>query len=149
MAKYYFAALSIGFILFLTPVLVFSCQENEVTKKWVLNQPASPLKVTISDDGEDYSIKNYSSKHVRGYRLGCVVEEGNKIKIKRKASSRKVDIAALDASQSRVFGKAYTVYADKDFYPCVQTKTKLAVLEVAFSDGSSWVANLKGKDNLE
>lgn len=138
-----FIVLCVLAVVGVTPTPNGSCQEDEaVAKKWLLNLPTSPLKLTISSNREFYSVNNHSSKHVVGYRLGCVIEDGNKFKIKYKAKPKQVDIAPLDESKNRIIGKAYTIYGDKDFYSCVKKKAKLTVLEVGFSDGSSWLANL-------
>jgi tetratricopeptide (TPR) repeat protein len=112
-----------------------------LTKKWVLEQPTSPVRITLSANGEDYNVDNHSVHRVSGYQLGCAVEEAGKIRIKRRARPKQVDLLPLNKNQSRKYGKSYTVYADSDFYPCVERKTKIAVLEVRFSDGSKWRIN--------
>jgi hypothetical protein len=112
--------------------------DETLTKKWILEQPKSPLKLTLRQNGEVYDIENYSSRQVGSYRLGCIVEEGSKIYIKRKARWRQVEIAPLNEKLGQRYGKSYTLYADADAYPCVERKMKLAVLEVMFSDRSKW-----------
>lgn len=123
------------------PILSQAYQTDEaITKKWVLKQPTAPLLITISANREYYSLDNYSLKHVMNYRLGCVAEENDKIRVRAKARTRTVNIAPIDTANERVYSKVYTIYADEDFYPCIEMKAKLAVLEVGFSDGSKWSA---------
>jgi hypothetical protein len=130
-------------VISVPPVTSGSRQADDaVAKKLLFNMPTSPLKLTISSNREFYSVDNHSPKRVVSYRLGCVVEDGNNIKIKYKAKPKLVDIAPLDDSQNRITGKAYTIYGDKDFHSCIKKKAKLTVLEVGFSDGSLWLANL-------
>ncbi len=133
-----------GFIIFgITPSLARTTQADEkLTRKWVFDQPASPLRITISSNEESYSLDNYSRQRVTAYRLGCVAEGGGVLRFRRKARIRRVDIPPSDEGQDRRYGKARTIYADPDLYPCIQEKTKLAVLEVRFSNGSRWHAKL-------
>ena len=132
-------AFLIAVVFSVTSTLGSAFQENDsLTDKWVFKQPTSPLRVTISSNGEDYALNNYSTRRVIGYRLGCAAEKAGGAKIKRKGKLKRVEIAPLDESANQRFAKTYTIYADQDFYPCVQKKLKLIVLEVRFSDGSKW-----------
>jgi hypothetical protein len=116
--------------------------DDTLTKKWVLEQLTSPIRITISPNGEVYTVDNFTTHHIVGYRLGCVTEKAGKIEVRRKARLKQVDIPRLDERQSRRYSKAYTIYADSDFYPCIERKMKLAVLEVRFSDAPKWRMSL-------
>jgi hypothetical protein len=140
--KYLYIALLT--IVSFVPVIALKTQVDErLTKKWVLEQPSSPLRITLSSNGENYDLENFSDGRVVAYRLGCVKESATGVKIKRRAKLKHVDIAPADPPGDKRYGVGYTIYADNDFYPCIQKKIKLAVLEVRFSNRPKWVAKLK------
>jgi hypothetical protein len=121
-----------------TDIAIQDLQISYSTEKLILKQPDSPLKVTVDEDNSTYSIQNNTEKKVNGFRLGCVLEDKGDIDITHNGLFLMKDIPAMDVSQNLVYARSLTIAQDESFSPCIKSKSKLAVLEVLFSDKTSW-----------
>jgi len=103
----------------------------EFQQSW-LNIPSSPLEIRFSPSKRDMELFNRSSGHVTGYRIGCVREVGQRLKV-----LRKLPVVQTNLETGTVLISSVTVYTDS-VGRCTRDKAKLAVVEVSFRDGSLW-----------
>ena len=75
---------------------------------------------------------NRSSGRINHYRLGCVREVGEGMKVLRRFPIVKADLSSGEALINSV-----TRYAES-VQQCSMDKGKFAVIEVGFRDGSDW-----------
>jgi hypothetical protein len=102
------------------------------SQEWWLNVPSSPLEIRFSPSKRDMELFNRSSGHVTEYRLGCVREVGQSLKV-----LRKLPLVETNLETGKVLINSVTVYTDS-VEVCTRDKAKLAVVEVSFRDGSIW-----------
>jgi hypothetical protein len=101
----------------------------------LMNLPSTPLKLSRSA-GSILVVKNVSPSQVISFRIGCVLGEGEKIRIlsKREESAVKLD-PPNDKGMSRYIFGAFHSPAEY----CEPSEAKLAVVEVSFADGAKWM----------
>lgn len=104
-------------------------QERE---EWSVNVPSSPLEIIFSPSRRDMEFLNRSSGRINHYRLGCVREVGEGMKVLRRFPIVKADLSSGEALINSV-----TRYAES-VQQCSMDKGKFAVIEVGFRDGSDW-----------
>ena len=103
-----------------------------VPQEWSFNVPSSPLEIRFSPGKRDMQFFNRSSGRVSQFRLGCVRQVGESTKILHRFSAVKSDLLA-----GKALINSLTVY-DANIQHCSAVRTKFAVIEVSFRDGSMW-----------
>jgi hypothetical protein len=101
---------------------------------WWINIPSSPLIIETNVSGRMLNLFNHSSKSIKRYRLGCIVETGGKLKIVHKKTTVKTNLAPNQGLLNSIY-----VYS-QDRLQCRSKHAKLSVIEVKFLDGSEWKA---------
>lgn len=105
--------------------------------KW-LNIPSAPLQFRANPNGRNYAIGNFSDAFVVGYRVGCVVQEADGLRILSKRAPQKKDLAPHDRVKNEVASEIVMSAHGNWNEPFCEGKAKLAILEVVFSDGGFW-----------
>jgi hypothetical protein len=130
--------IGMGLLLFIPMSLMSqSLSKGELEQKW-LNRPSAPLQFTAAPLGNVYAIGNRSDARVIRYQLGCVLAEGDAIRILNRRPDESVDLAPMDRTNKEVHSKM--IFSSKGAWqqPFCESTAKLAVLEVEFSDGGTW-----------
>jgi hypothetical protein len=116
-------------------------QVGEVTsQEWWINVPSSPLEFKLFPNKRFLGLTNRSTGRVVQFRLGCVIQGRDLIRVVRKATVTKTDLAASGAAGQQFYFKDVSSYAE-DRKCCAKENAKLAVVEVNFADGSTWKVN--------
>jgi hypothetical protein len=97
-----------------------------------LTVPSSPLEIRFSPSNRDVELVNRSSGKVIRFRLGCVIQETNKVRV-----VRKMPFVDANLDSGKVLLNSSTVYAD-DLEQCSKKKSRVSVVEVVFLDDSIW-----------
>ena len=106
---------------------------NPTPVPWWLNQPDSPLQITLSPKRDRLLIANISNRNVDGFRLGCAAIVLPRMKI-RKKFSWKASVSLRAASDGTYpFESLDDMYNEAD----VCRGGMLIVVAVRFDDGSS------------
>ena len=101
-------------------------------EEWSVNVPSSPLEIIFSPSRRDMEFLNRSSGRINHYRLGCVRQVGEGMRVFRKFPIVKADLSSGEALINSV-----THYAES-VQRCSIERGKFAVIEVGFRDGSDW-----------
>ena len=106
---------------------------NTTPVPWWLNQPDSPLQITLSPKRDRLLIANISNRNVDGFRLGCAAIVLPRMKI-RKKFSWKASVSLRAASDG-----TYPFESLDDMYNAADVCRggMLIVVAVRFDDGSS------------
>lgn len=102
-------------------------------ERWV-NLTETPLKISLLGGG-DFIFTNISTKHILGYRLGCVSSNG---KVINGIDETKVNLKPNEGAFTT--NSTGTSEQMEELYICHQSRAKLAVIEVRFEDDSVWKA---------
>jgi hypothetical protein len=108
---------------------------RESPDKWWANVTDSPLRLTVSTGERFLYLSNSTSKKIRAYKLGCVLDKEGRWTVLSEFDERAVD---LEPHQSLLNGVG--VY-DSERSTCGEKGAKLAVVTVTFSDGTKWKAD--------
>jgi hypothetical protein len=102
-------------------------------KKLLMNLPSSPLTLNLSESKRDLLLGNGSNKRVVKYRLGEVAQKKDKLVVVHRSEPITIDLSANETliNPSEV---------EQELKFSLRKKTKLAVVEVTFSDGTVWQA---------
>lgn len=111
---------------------VAATQTKQVDDSQFINFSKSPL--VLEPFGDTSQVRNVSSKTVVRFTLACIVSKGK----------RSTAILKFPAHQPTLSpgGTAPEIRVDapSSLSVCMNRKTKLAVIDVVFSDGSQWLA---------
>jgi hypothetical protein len=110
--------------------------QESLESLWI-NLPSSPLRFFANQNGDGYSLNNYSIGYIVGYRPGCVSARGERFKILSKRPKKEVFLKPMSGNE--IHGRAIVVEGWLPFVPC--KKGTLTVIEVQFKDGSVWKVN--------
>lgn len=113
-------------------------QADVVTPQdWWFNVPSSPLEFSLFPNKRFLGLTNRSTGRIVQFALGCVTQDGDKIRAVCRATVTKTDLAASSTSGQQLYFKDVAAYSE-DRKCCDKAKAKLAVVEVNFADGSTW-----------
>jgi len=101
---------------------------------WI-DVPSSPLQREFTESKRDSVLYNRSTGVVIGYRLGCVTSgENTKLKVVQEGRCFNADLEPAK-------GLLNSVHVHQaELEQCLNTNTRLAVIEVLFKDGFAWKA---------
>lgn len=133
-----FAVILLSLILSSPPSMTLTQQTDGVSPQdWWINIPSSPLEFNLFPNKRFLGLTNRSTGRVVQFTLGCVTQDGDKIRAVCKATVTKTDLAASSTAGQQLYFKDVSAYAE-DRKCCDKASAKLAVVEVNFADGSTW-----------
>ncbi|GEM_PF-5501217 len=112
--------------------------DNAALKTKWLNIPSAPLQFRAHPNGRNYAIANVSDARIVRYRVGCVVQEADGLKILSKRPAQEKDLAPLDRVKNEAASEIVMSSHGNWGKPFCEGEAKLAILEVAFADGGFW-----------
>ncbi len=112
---------------------------------WVINFKASPVVLKHLKPGPGFTVENKSGRPISNFRFGCV-KDGSPVKFA--FTPENIALESTGPGSKKTF-KGWTPVQ----LACSRRTTQIGVIEVLFSDGSSWSApisfqKLFGKDAL-
>jgi hypothetical protein len=123
---------------FLTAGVWATAQRNQPKQSRFVNFENSP--VALEELGNSHQVRNASSKTVVKFTLACLITpNGKPSTVVLKFPAKETDIEPGDASGE------IRVDSPSSSEICAARKTKLAVIDVMFSDGSQWLAPVERK----
>jgi hypothetical protein len=133
-----FIAIAFCAALSLLSVVIFAQQSREAYVKAIeaelFNAPATTYKLRAMYNGKGFEFCNYSKVRVTGYRLGCVKQKKNELRI---VSERDFQTTSLKSQDENVECQFWS--SNHGFFPTGECeKGKLAVIEVSLEDGTTW-----------
>ena len=102
-----------------------------------LNIPSSPLVFTVPPNRRYLMLVNTSGKDVPQYRLACVAEAGDRLRLLRELPFE----SANRIPQSGGATNPLPYGDDARQKACGSKEAKYVVWEITFADGSSWKAD--------
>lgn len=133
-----YVVVTLLFILCSSPSeLVVQQTEARSRAEWWINIPSSPLEFRLFPNKRFLGLANRSTGRVVEFTLGCVTQDGDKVRMVHQATATKTDLASNSASGKQLYFKDVSAYA-QDRECCNKATAKLAVVRVTFADGSTW-----------
>jgi hypothetical protein len=131
--------MNVSMRLFALVVITFSAVRglSQYTAR-VVNFDSSPVIMKPLNDGPGFTVKNKSDKQISQFRFGCVKEANDGHTVPFAFIPERVSLDPKGPQRSKTF-KGWTPAQGA----CANRASKVAVIEVLFSDGSSWSAPLK------
>lgn len=114
------------------PLVGFGQTFQQPAEEWSVNIASSPLEIGLSPNQRFLNLLNRSSGNITRYRLGCVVQNGESMKVLRRFSPVNSQLAP-----GKVLINSVTIYSES-VQRCSLVRAKVAVIEVRFKDGSVW-----------
>ena len=101
--------------------------------EWWANLPSSPLVMLGSPSKRDVSLENRSGDIIISYTMGCVIRTGTRWRVLRKLRRTNTNLEPGKA----LLNSASTYARSRE--ECSERKAKLALVEVYFADGTTWM----------
>ncbi|GEM_PF-5086372 len=137
MTKRYYIIIALMIISGFSLTVSIAQQSWKENEQLILNLETAPLKVKLSYNQEYIRVENHSDKSVRGYKLGCVIRNDEKVIVKSAFDVRNVELKPVDEQTNSMYSHSFGI-EQSGLMQCNQTKTKLAAIEVIFSDDTIW-----------